>query len=308
MRIGVALLATAPLALLPFCAAAEPPPNQVQPVPYQPSQPVPLAPPSAPPSAQPPPVPGNDVLHLRNGGLMRGTIVELLPNDHATLLLPTGQSAIVQWSAIERVERNAPATAAPTPTPSPAASSLPPAPSPRHPPDTILVHIQSTRTVTLERRSADGVTSACTTPCDQWLPVSDTYRVTGRAITSSGWFGLDGQPGDRVVLSVSTGTKVGFYAGGVVATGGVVLDVLGLMTLAAAKQDQDSTDPNLQSQAKGTAAFGGLLLVGGVAMTVVGLYVLFTNLHSDQTQEVDAPVPPPPPPGGMARNPLSFAF
>src|SRR5579859_7357585 len=48
----------------------------VQPVPYQPSQPVPVTTERAAPTSGAAPVGnGNDVIHLKNGGIMRGSIV-----------------------------------------------------------------------------------------------------------------------------------------------------------------------------------------------------------------------------------------
>src|ERR1700722_902025 len=88
--------------------------SDVQPVPYNPSQPVPVPaqpsyPPAPPPVVAPPtmvaPAPsyapagvGGDSVYMKGGGMMRGTMVEMLPNDHVTLQLPTGQNAVIEWS------------------------------------------------------------------------------------------------------------------------------------------------------------------------------------------------------------------
>src|SRR5439155_16237620 len=84
----------------------------VQPVPYKASQPVPYAvepPATAPPAASGPapsgphivaPV-GSDVVHLKDGGMIRGVLIEAIPKDHATVQLGTGQNAIIPWHLID---------------------------------------------------------------------------------------------------------------------------------------------------------------------------------------------------------------
>ncbi|MGF1466863.1 MAG: hypothetical protein ACFCGT_12085 [Sandaracinaceae bacterium] len=41
-----------------------------------------------------------DVVVLRDGGMLRGTIVESVPGERVTILLPTGESRIVSWSRV----------------------------------------------------------------------------------------------------------------------------------------------------------------------------------------------------------------
>jgi hypothetical protein len=49
---------------------------------------------------------GADVVFLKHGGEIRGTLTELRPGDHATVTLATGQVATIKWEEVERVERN----------------------------------------------------------------------------------------------------------------------------------------------------------------------------------------------------------
>src|ERR1019366_1666176 len=139
------------------------------------------------PGAHPGGVLGRDTLILKSGGIMRGTIVELLPDDHATLLLPDGQSAIVAWSAILRVDRAPPAVDAPAPPLPPALSTGTPSPAPRAaPPPSVQVHIEASSPVTLEHVSRDRNAAApsdqCPSPCDRALPLGDGYRIVGAGI------------------------------------------------------------------------------------------------------------------------------
>jgi prolipoprotein diacylglyceryltransferase len=79
--------------------------------------------------------PATDVLVLRDGTRVAGKIVEVLPGDHATMMMPDGQPKTYPWAAVARVEMSgvvmtydsAP-TVSPSPQPSPA-SPGPPGPS-----------------------------------------------------------------------------------------------------------------------------------------------------------------------------------
>ena len=102
-------------ALVSARAEAQAPPGEVQPVPYTQSQPVPYGTPSEPhppteagPDAAPvesQPQVGGDAVTLREGEVIRGVLVESLPNDHATVQLPNGQLALIPWERIARIDR-----------------------------------------------------------------------------------------------------------------------------------------------------------------------------------------------------------
>ncbi|MEO6419030.1 MAG: hypothetical protein ABIP39_06470, partial [Polyangiaceae bacterium] len=59
----------------------------------------PLPPPVAIVEERPASIPesADDTLYLRGGGMMRGTIEELLPGRHVTIALPTGEVRKVPW-------------------------------------------------------------------------------------------------------------------------------------------------------------------------------------------------------------------
>lgn len=60
-----------------------------------------------------------ETLRLRDGGFLRGTIVEWVPGNHATIVLPSGQNRVVPWNQLAPGQRpqDGPAPAAPTPAP-----------------------------------------------------------------------------------------------------------------------------------------------------------------------------------------------
>ncbi|MCC7380785.1 MAG: hypothetical protein IT384_03090 [Deltaproteobacteria bacterium] len=70
-----------------------------------------------------------DLVKLKNGGLLRGTISELVPNDRVVIILATGELRQVAMSEVEYAgpagaePGSVPAPAAPAPTPQPAAPS-----------------------------------------------------------------------------------------------------------------------------------------------------------------------------------------
>src|SRR5215472_339579 len=177
----------------PLVAWAATPSGGVQPVPYNPSQPVPVAPPSTQPPppapvAAPPSSTGGDTIFLKGGGMIRGRLVEIIPNDHATIALSTGQTAIVEWGRIERIEQQQ--------APQPAPVVVPPPTVIKGPSGSAWVHIETDKELVLEGRPADGGWMVvCSAPCDANLPLDSDYRISGGGVRTSRVFRINGQPG-----------------------------------------------------------------------------------------------------------------
>jgi hypothetical protein len=211
-------LPSAPPSTAPSAKAGAPAPAASAAAPQVPS-PVPPAPAPAPAPA-PTPVPSSlvavnapDIVRLRNGGILRGTISELVPGDYVTLVLITGETRKVAYSDVLYAGvANAEAGAPPAPVapasiapPSPAASARagsaaasPAIPSGGTQPfavlhaDESIVSVVSKRDgITLSRRSGSASGSAgryraevtgydelCTTPCQISLPAgTHTFAV-----------------------------------------------------------------------------------------------------------------------------------
>ncbi len=208
--------------------------------------------------------PAGDVIHLKNGGQLRGTIVDVIPGSHARIQLATGEVATIPWADIARVESaSRPSTApAPAPTPTPAA------PEPQK-----LVHIDAPRQVALERQTANPKVwiEVCQSPCDKRVPASGNYRIGGSGVRASRTFVLDAGTEDRVFIEVDPGSK-GWFVGGIVITslGGATM-LIGLMLAAigsAASSSFSTHDNSLTTAGLTTAAVGALVAVGGlVALT-----------------------------------------
>src|SRR6266568_2609934 len=75
----------------------------------------------------------DEVIHLKNGGQLRGTIIDVIPGVHARIRLTTGEVATIPWNEIASVD------SARTPSPPPQSVG----PQKR-------VHIEAPRQVSLE--------------------------------------------------------------------------------------------------------------------------------------------------------------
>jgi hypothetical protein len=291
---------------LHLAAISSPAFAQVQPVPYGTSQPVPYNPTPAQPTPPPattaaPAQGGNDVIHLKNGGLLRGTIVDVIPGSHARIQLPTGEIAMVQWSEIARIEQGG-AKPPPPPPPTSTAWTPPPPPPPNvAPPLTgpkLLVHLDSSRPVRLARyETTRGVwDDMCDSPCDKQVPVEGDYRIEGIGVRPSNRFSMQGKAGERVVIDVSAASK-GWFAVGLV-SGGLGLTAIGLglyvVAIGAASNSFDNSicggssgcSSTTSSKNDGVIAAGWTIAGVGLALGALGVIIIASNWSTGTSQEV----------------------
>jgi hypothetical protein len=262
----------------------------VKPVPYGASQPVPYG---APPPA---PTAGRDVIYLKNGGLLRGTLIDVIPSSHARIQLETGEIATVSWTEINRIDRaNAPPVA---PAAAPAQVAPPAAPQKR-----VLVHIEAAdKDLYLLADTGHEWERVCAAPCDTWMSTDRDYKLAGPSVLQSKPFTLQGESGDRVVLDVNAASS-GVFALGVVGTvvGSVSLGVGALVYLAGALESStacafsvSTSTTNSSSCAsksgKGTEAVGGTMMLVGLVVGVAGIVAIASNRHTSVAQEVEEPV------------------
>jgi hypothetical protein len=260
-----------------------PPPPPVQPVPYTTSQPVPYPGADA-PHAQV----GSDVVYLKGGGMIRGTLVEAIPNDHATVELANGQSAVIPWDRVDRIDRGG-MTVPPSPY-YPTPGAVPPAP--KGPVPSAAVHIESDKSdspVTIERREGRNWVYACSAPCDAELPLAPLYRISGTEVRSSSAFHLNARPGDHIVLDVATASK-GSFTGGIVLTGvgggAMLVGAMVLYVVAVFDVADRASGVSTPSSDGNTNTVGWVMIGAGAAALTVGVILLAGNVHSkvDQTQ------------------------
>ena len=252
--------------------------------------------PSGPPPGQPPGLAGavmesttatGDTVHLRSGGMFRGRVTEIVPGDHVTVLLATGESRRVTWHDVERVIV---ASTAVPPAIAAAASASTAMVGPR-----ARVHIKAPRPSYLYRRAAgttDFVT-ACQTPCDAEMPIGDSYKIGGNGFRTTSEFKLDAAPGGSVDLTVDGPSWAGIVGGGVLTLGGGVTAYVGAaFSLAggSCSTTHRSSDVYVTDNGCKDLRNVGLVALGvGVGMMVLGLLIVYPSLKTDFAQEKGGP-------------------
>jgi hypothetical protein len=307
-------------------AYASPPQADVQPVPYNPSQPIPVpaqpaspAPPAvvvaptpagvAPAAVAPPMVaqapayaatgPGGDAVYLKGGGMMRGTLVEMLPNDHATIQLPTGQNAIIEWGKIDHIER-APAGMAAQPPIGRVGPRMGPMMRRALEGGSVLVHLEADQGVVLQSISPGSGRWAfvCAAPCDAQLPLAAQYRIAGEGVRPSRPFGIEAPPGQHVTINVAAASRAGFSGGVALSSVGLAGVIVGLsVVLFGALQAcnvEDAAGDCLGTANGGVETAGAIITIAGVALTIGGVILMASNARSHATQTIGEVLPPPP--------------
>jgi len=217
-----------------------------------------------------------DTVELRSGGVVRGTIVELLPGDHVTIQLPSGMRTF-QWGEISRVERAGSQPQIQQPVQQQQQNE--PLVQPGEP--STRVYIDSSSPVSLFRMDNRGdVKTVCIAPCGEVLPLSGLYWVSGRDINASDKFQLP--PGKaETKLHVSGGSKGAVTAGVVLAVvGGNVLLLFGAPVLLVGAAMAASPTSSISKDANGVLAVGGVISGVGLAMGIVGLVMWISNSGS----------------------------
>jgi hypothetical protein len=209
-------------------------------------------------------------VHLKNGAVYHGELVEKVPESHVTVKLATGEVKRFEWDEIEAPAAKPKAA----PKSSEPKSSEPKSnePKPSAPKSTVdegpTLDIDAPSGLVLQRHigtsewaSSGGVGSVnhwqtvCKTPCEP-LATPGTYRVDGPGIPSSASFDLQGEQR----IKVSAGNSVGYVLGQVlwIGGGGAALSGAGIAAIEG-----------------GDAA--RVLLFGGLAAFAVGMPLWLFN-------------------------------
>lgn len=230
-----------------------------------------------------------DTIHLRNGGLYRGHVTEIVPGDHVTILVEAQtEPKVIPWGEVDRV------IVATTPVPPSASGATPTHPIPPATPDqkipfsgpTARVHVTSPSTVILYRHPA-GTTSwvkACTSPCDIELPLNDMYRVTGNNVSQSADFALHGSPGGTANVDVSPQSTAGIVFGGLIGGAGLLTGYIGLLVTLVGLGGGADDDCCTSDSDKKSMVRGGLIAMGvGALLTVGGTLMFVASAKTDAT-------------------------
>lgn len=216
---------------------------------------------------------GDDTVYLRDGGMIRGTIMEVIPGNHVSVQLANGQVATIRWDVIDRIDRHSQpgqTTVAPPPT-----TTAPPQPT-----GSVLVHMEGSDDVVLEQLSSSGAwREVCAAPCDKPLALGMEYRIGGSGTRASKPFDLEAENGQRLVLDVSRASS-GAYAGGIVLISlGSVATFVGLIVLAVGGLQND-----ISNNGGGTVATGLVITGVGLASLIVGIVLTVGNKHTAVNQ------------------------
>ena len=217
------------------------------------------------PAARPSAAAGGDVIELKNGGILRGSIIDAIPNGHARIQLATGEIATVPWQEIAHIER---ASAAPPASATPAAAEG----------ASVVVHIEGSETAQLQR-DANGNhrewVTVCSAPCDKAMSPQYDYRISGDGIRSSRVFSLSARGGEHETLTVDEGSRGGFVLGIVSASVGGLVMVIGLFVVLAnataslvdgSNGVSNSPDRSGETLGWGISAVGLAGIIGGVVL------------------------------------------
>jgi len=226
-----------------------------------------------------------DTVHLRNGGLLRGRVTEIVPGDHVTVLMVGGEQKRIPWIEVDRVvvatDKPQPQSSGPAPLvvspPSTSEAAAPPMVGPR-----VRVRLRGTGTLYLYRKpaGASDFVKACESPCDMDVPVGDTYKVGGSGVTTTKEFRID-QVGDGryVEITVDGPSYVGIVGGGLMTIVGGLTAYVGLVfTLAGSSSSSSSTGEEIRN-----IGIGALLV--GSGLIALGLVIVFPSLKTDLSQE-----------------------
>ena len=239
------------------------------------------------------PAPSDNIV-LKDGGSIKGTLTEILPGDHATVQLPSGQTATVRWDVIHHIERGGVTVQTQQ---APQANTVvvqAPAPAAR---GKATVHLDGDQEIVLERQISGQWVTVCNAPCDLALELDSNYRIGGGGIRRSGVFRLAGKPGDHIIVTIDPASKGGF-AGGIVliAIGAPAFVIGGLTLLVVAAIDASNAGCSTTGYYNncstntdtGTAKIvGWSMLGGGAAGIILGIVLVSTNGHTSTEQNVD---------------------
>lgn len=236
---------------------------------------------------------------LKNGGFLRGALVELVPNDHVTLQLVTGEIRRIPAADIDRMtSSSAPAappassalaTAAPPASSAPAAPAVPASASaaPAGPAknDSVVVRLVGPAAVELQGRprlDRGSWGNLCKMPCDQAFPVIDReFRVAGEGVSPSRVFVIE--PGERPVkLAVNPGQSSIYRAGTLSFLVGVPVLLIGGVGLAVGSGTNVDHHDEIRTAGLITAIAGGAMLLTALPL----LYVGQTRVNTDRGVQI----------------------
>jgi hypothetical protein len=206
-----------------------------------------------------------DVVVLKDGTVLRGSVGEMVPNLSITITVD-GQPRKVDWKDVDRVDIDRAKAGPPLPPPPPPAPpALPVRPM-------TLVHVYGPPNATIQALQNGTMTwtDVCKGTCDQELPTDGLYRIDAPGIRASRAFKI---AGSRSNLEVDAASSTGF-AGGLtllIIGGAALVNGIGFFVDGLLTQEID-----MQTSKDFTTA--GLVLGGiGLVSMITGGFLLGSN-------------------------------
>jgi hypothetical protein len=220
---------------------------------------------------------GRDVITMKNGELLRGTVI--ITDAQVRIQLATGEIVTVPSQQVDHIEHGA----------APPVGPVEPSPPPDKPPSGVWVHLDAPMGALLLRRTTDFADweTVCWAPCDKLLATAFRYRVGGGGISLSTEFSLSASPGTHETLTVSGASKglfvlggFGMVAGGIVVASGLYLEFSFVVGSYLLEVPFDwSANGSLALLA--VVGLGALVFTGGAAL-------VHASAHTTVTQHLDA--------------------
>jgi hypothetical protein len=237
---------------------------------------------------------GDDEVSLKNGGMVRGTVVSVEPGKEVAILVQgTGELRHLPWAEVDKVNRGKNAPVQPPASPLvpgvvpdgmlPAAPPLPPPLVPEL--GAPRIHIEASSPVTLHEATVtlDGWRRPieCQSPCDKIVDGRSgrAFFFAGDEIPESTRFLLSEKSGD-VAVRVSPGNASARTAGTAMLATGIIGASVGAVLLPiglAMNASRASTPPPgpglgaLETHASPLPLAGGIMLGAGAALVVTGI-------------------------------------
>lgn len=203
-----------------------------------------------------------ETVHLTNGNVFSGELVEKIPGDHLTIKLATGEIRKIEWSEI------APQSAAIAPNAPVPQVVVAPMPTPPVRPAHVRFEsdAKGALLVRVDRPGAlpygETETPVCYAPCAADVDANARYYVHGVYISTSARFAI--REGESV-LSVRAGSSGVAAAGGTLLTVGILSTITGAIATPIAFADAKGPGLNAWQD------FGIASLVGGGAFILLSI-------------------------------------
>jgi hypothetical protein len=238
------------------------------------------------PSAQPPataPSQPLDVVLLKNGGMLRGTISELVPNEYVIIDTTSGKQRRIDMAEVKYAgpAKDAPSAEAPAKSDAPSPPPAPaPAPTPQAPEESsevdvqfngdpgVRFHIRTGQAVLMNTRlAADSFSEVCTVPCSTKLQrQSYTFGLSdgdGRPVLAENAVQVDRPLALNGKFQSYAGLRV---AGWIVVIGGALA---GTALIMSSSNDCDALDDTCEPIDSGMLWGGVAVGLGGAVIGVV---------------------------------------